>query len=69
MTEIKKQERRYRAFFLEKKKKELRSRNKKIYKKQSVWRGYEDLMVSQEGRYQIIEMARISQEAYDLCMK
>lgn len=31
----------------------LRLRNNKIYKKQFVWKGYEILMVSQEGRYQI----------------
>jgi hypothetical protein len=68
MTEAKKQQRRIRAYFLQKKQKELRSRNKRSFKRQTVWRGYEDLIISQEERFQIIEMGRISQEAYEICM-
>jgi hypothetical protein len=65
MTEIKRLQRQQRAYFLEKKKKELRARNKRSYDYK--WKGYEELMDTQEIRFQMIEMALISQYAFDLC--
>lgn len=65
MTENKKQERLFRAYFLEKKKKELRSRNKMTYDYK--WKGYDDLIESERLRNQMIEMALISQHAYEIC--